>query len=252
MAEPPQVSRVLSEGAALTGLALLVPVPFLDEWLAERARARLVATLLVRRGRTSAAQRVGPLWANDGGCLSGCLLFPLKLVLWPLKKLFTTIFFVLALRSSALAVGRTLALGRAVDRALERGRLADAPAPAAGAPDPLVADARRVRLAIDRAFAGSDWLALRHALEASLRGVKGLAAGAAGLVRRALGRAEPATPGADLADPGLPAADRGLLERVTAAIGAAFEDPAAKAAVAEFDRRFDAALAELDAAPAVG
>lgn len=249
MAEPPQVPRILSEGAALTGLALLVPVPFLDEWLAERARARLVATLLARRGRTAGAKRVAPVWVNDGGCLSGCLLFPLKLVLWPLKKLFSTLFFVLALRSSALAVGRTLALGRAVDRALERGRLADAPAPAPGAPDPLLADARRVRLAIDRAFAGSDWLALRHALEASLRGVTGLAAGAAGLVRRALGKPAPA---ATLADPGLPAADRGLLERVTAAIGAAFEDPAAKAAVAEFDRRFDAALAEVDAAPPVG
>lgn len=249
MAEPPPLPRILAEGAALTGLALLVPLPFLDEWLAERARARLVTTLLARRGRTSQADRVAPLWTSDGGCLSGCLLFPFKLVLWPLKKLFKTIFFVLALRSSALAVGRTLALGRAVDRALERGRLPDGPAPGPGLPDPLAADARRVRLAIDRAFAGSDWVALRHALEASLRGVKGLAAGAAALARRALGGAGPTAP---LADPGLPPAERGLLDRVTDAIQAAFQDPAAKAAVAEFDRRFDAALAELDAAPPVG
>ncbi len=247
-----------ARAALLTGLALLVPVPFLDDWLAERARRDLVGALLARHGRApDAVTRARALWADPGGCLSGCLGLPLRLLLAPIKKLLKTLFFVLALRSAAMAIGRTLALGRTVERCLAAGRLAGGPAPAAP-PDPLAREAARVRLAFDRAFAGTDRHALRQALVLALRGVRGLPAAAAGLARalRGRGAGDPAAPAGgdgaavEQAVGALPGAQRRALDAAIDAVGAALDDPDVRAVLVALDARFDDALAALERAEA--
>jgi uncharacterized protein (DUF697 family) len=231
--------ELLARAALFTGLATLVPVPFLDDLLVDRTREHLVGSLLRAHGRGAATRRVQALWAGSG-CFSTCLGWPFKLVLWPLKKLLKTVFFVLALRSAALQVGRTLALGRAVERRLQAGAFADAPVPAAGAADPLALEALQVRAALDRAYAGIDRVVLVRAFEATLRGARHVPRLVRAAMRRLLRRGVTDEAAAVAAlPPEQQQAVAGAVDRVEATL----EDPSVRAVLDELDRRFDHALA---------
>lgn len=155
----PKTKHAIARAAAIHGAASLLPVPLLDDWIAERQRRDVVAVLAAEAGRARPIAQLAPLYADQGGLLRGCLMLPIKLILIPIKKILRTIFFVLAVRAVALEVAYVLHLARAIERCFARGLFPD------DQPlGPLREQAGRVRVAFERSFEGVDWLALRHAL----------------------------------------------------------------------------------------
>jgi uncharacterized protein (DUF697 family) len=207
---------ILARAALFTGVSTLVPIPFADEWVLVRARKDMTAALLRARGRTYAVEDVAPLYEEPSG---SWLLLPFrlagKLVLVPVRMALRTVFFVFAARAVALQVGKTLVLGATIDRLLGQGMLAT----------PSHDEARRVRAAFEATYAGSDVRALKDAVAAALRTIKGKPSTTKESVAAALVRSEPA-----------PADAQSEVEHV-------LDEPAVQGFLAEFARRFDAALA---------
>lgn len=236
---PADLVTAQARAALFTTVAVFLPIPLVDDLLLARARTHLVATVLRAHGRDLDPRRLAPLWAG-GGCLSGCLGLPLKLLLWPLKKLMRTVFFVLGLRAAALEVGRTLALGRTVDRRLRAGHLAGGPAPSPPAADPVALEALRLRAALDRAYAGVDRAALASALAVLLRGARA----APGLLRYAARRVlRRGVQDEAAAVAALPPAERQAVAGAVGRVEAALDDPDVRSFLEALDRRVDAALA---------
>lgn len=149
-------------------------------------------------------------------------------------------FFFLGIRAAALEVGRTLAIGRVVDRRLRAGHLQGGPPPQPPAPDPVALEAVQLRAALDRAYAGVDRMALASLFGALLRGARA----APGLLRHAARRVlRRGVTDEAVAIDALPAAERqavaGALDHVQAALAA----PEVRTFLEELDRRVDEALA---------
>lgn len=160
--------RLVHAGAAVaTGAARFIPLPFVDDWVASFSRRQLVASVLKRHGRCFATSDLKGLY-DDGGSLLGLPFRVAKgLVLAPIKKLFRTVFFVFALRDVALAVGKTVALGHTLDRALGLGGFRDDDTRAQRRDE-----ARRLRKALDVAYAKIDERLVRRAANALVDRVK--------------------------------------------------------------------------------
>jgi hypothetical protein len=111
--------RLLVTHAVLTGLTPLIPVPFLDDLVKAYFQRRLVRRLGERHGVALAPDEVSAL-ADDpsSGCLSGCVV---TLVLYPIKKLFRKIFFVLEWKRAVDTASRTYHRGLLYDYALGEG-----------------------------------------------------------------------------------------------------------------------------------
>ena len=95
-----------------TGAYEFIPLPFLDEWLINRQRRRMVETILGRRGITYDPQVpsefVGSgrsLWSRMGSITRG-------LLLKPLRKLFRSVLFWLTARNAARTAIVTYLLAR--------------------------------------------------------------------------------------------------------------------------------------------
>ncbi|HEY8431169.1 MAG TPA: hypothetical protein VIL20_22470 [Sandaracinaceae bacterium] len=213
----------------LASAARLVPVPFLDDVLRERALQLLVSRTLRAHGRTYGSARVSALYAGDG-CLSGCLvallLWPIELLLYPIRKI---VAWVTAVKRLAGDLSEAVLLGRTLDRCLAAGRLA--PGTDARA---LAAEAARIRAAFANALAGTDVRLLRGVLTTALRSVSGLPRAAFHALRELRGKSEDADPTG-----GISAADRRTVEEGAARIASALETPEMRAFFAEFDARFD-------------
>ena len=219
--------------ALLSSAARFVPVPFLDDILRERIRQYLVSRLLRGSGRSFGSARVGALWKDAGGCASGCLALawkiPLKLILFPIRKI---IAIVSAVQGFARDVTESLLFGRALDRALARGLLPE------GASDAeLASQSVLVKSAFDRAVQGADTALVGGALAEALRGVKGLPKAALRTARSLVRSEAPADPEAAAS-----AEDRQVVEQGAGAVEAALERADVARALADFDARFDAGL----------
>mgnify|MGYP000061845834 CR=1 FL=1 len=223
----------------LASAARLTPVPFLDDFLGDRARRLMVDKTLSAHGRRFPSKQVAPLYADPHGCLYGCLLSAVKLLLFPVKKVLTWLF---ALRYLTRDLSDAVLLGRALDGWLEAGRLADATDPPA-----RLQEASLLRSAFDNAVAGTDMQLLQGLLMKALRGVSGLPKAAWHAVRR-LRR------GGAGADPteGLSEADDDAMKRATAKLGAALETPEARAFLEAFDARLAENVRILEARHASG
>jgi hypothetical protein len=228
LAKPARPARHLLVVCALLGAAArFVPVPFVDDVLRERIRQYLVSRLLKQTGRTFGSARVGPLWKDDGGCASGCLTLlwkvPLAIVLFPIRKI---VAIVTAVRGFARDVTQSLLFGRALDRALARGMLAE------GAPEPtLLAESGVVRRAFDQAVHGVDTRIVSGALADALRGIRGLPRAALRTARALVKSGQSAAP-----------EDDEVVEQGAGAVEKALERPDVARVLADFDARFDAAL----------
>lgn len=232
-------THVLVRTAVLAGLTRLVPVPFLDDFLLRRARKHQVDSLLELHERSFPKGEVAALSSDSGSCLCGIVGFvvmlPITLLLKLLKIVFRTVFFVLAIRSAALVVASTYMLGRTVHQELRGGSFADG-----AQPPERVKEAQRVREAFEVAFEGSDWRLLVHA-------IGGAWSGARSVLRR----------GGSVAQAGLEedhegelsGEDQAQVEALTAKVEEALQDEKVVGYLADFDRRFQAKLAELRAAP---
>ena len=221
----------------LASAARFVPVPFLDDLLREKALQLMVSRTLRERGRTYGSKAVAPLYADEAGCLSGCLMFfvmlPVKLILFPIR---TILAIGMSVKNLARDLSEAVLLGRVLDRVLAADRL-----PMGAAPEALHADAARIRLAFANASAGTDLTLLRGTLTTALRSVSGLPRAALRAVRGL--RAQP-----EGADPtkGLSSEDKAKVEKGADRILSALETPEMQAFLERFDRTFDENLRLLD------
>ena len=221
--------------ALLAAAARLVPVPLVDDWLRERVTRYMVGRTLGTHGRSFPTTAVAPLYSDERGCMEGCLVFlvwlPIKLVLYPLRKV---VAWVLAARGLSQDLTLMLLLGRTLDRCLAAGMLRG------GAPGELRAEARTIRQAYDNAARGFDTSFLRESLGRAAASVKGLPAAAVRTLRSMFRRRR--DPSVDVE---VPAADRETMDRGVGAIEAALERPEVQSALERFDRTFDDNLAVL-------
>ena len=89
------MSPAVSSHVLLAGLAMFVPVPILDEWLYRKALRRALAEDAVVAGFPLEESTLDVLTADRASLWVGCLK---AIVIWPLKKLFRTIFWFLTVK----------------------------------------------------------------------------------------------------------------------------------------------------------
>src|SRR5690606_1399703 len=177
------------------------------------------------------------LYGDEDGCLQGCLMFllllPLKLIVYPFRKIFG---WIMTAKNLARDLSEAVLLGRALDRVLSAGRLS-----ADTSEGELHAEARRIRLAFLNATAGTDMRLLRGVLTTALRSVSGLPRAALRALRGIQGAPEGADPTA-----GLSSEDKEKMEKGAARVMSALETPEMRAFLERFDRVFDENLSVLD------
>lgn len=197
--------RTLAVHALLAGLAPLVPVPLLDDWILDRIRRRLVERLAadaglewgslpadhreeVRRGEILRilADKDPSEWDAEG-CVRGCLyrsvVVPVRFVfLRVLRKLLRKILYFLAVKDAVDEISRTFQHAWLLRHAFDRGRF-----PA------TTRDARALRGAVDAVATELDPRPLESAARSALRHSRRLFRRAAtnlGRIVRGLGRSE--------------------------------------------------------------
>ncbi|HEU0100992.1 MAG TPA: hypothetical protein VFR07_01570 [Mycobacteriales bacterium] len=154
--------------------ARFVPVPLLDDVIRRRAAQVAVVRTLRAHGRTGSAEPLEALWGEPEGRRKGVVRkVSRKLLLFPVRK-YVAVFG--AVRGVPNDVMRVVLLGRAVDRRLQRGELAD--------PE----QARALRRAIDTAIAGLDLRLLTAGLADGLSHSRGLSTAAVAYARRRFGK----------------------------------------------------------------
>ena len=141
--------------------ARFVPVPILDDVIRDQCRRFVATRTLAQRDDLTTLTDVKPYYESNSGCLTGCLgtvtKLPLKLLLFPIRKV---VAIVTAVRGVPLDIIRTVLLGRTLDRQLNLG--------------PVTPDqAAQMRIAFDQAFARMDFRTLRAAIGDALSSVKG-------------------------------------------------------------------------------
>ncbi|NVI97616.1 hypothetical protein HV824_05735 [Myxococcus sp. AM009] len=161
---PPVLGRVAFL-AVVSGLTPLIPVPFLDDYALRQARESMVLTLLSEHGLPRPARAVEVLAGSHlGRTAGGRLMRSLKaLALFPVRKVFRKLFFVLWVKDCVDVASSALHHGYLLNHALERGDLRpeDLEGPLPGKlHDAIVAacselDPRPVNQALRRLFAGS-------------------------------------------------------------------------------------------------
>lgn len=163
----PRTEHVVAGGSALVvGAARFVPLPLVDDWLASLSRRQLVKSLLTQHGR---GFRVGDLAAlyNDGSLWGLPWRMVKNVVTFPVRKILKPILPFLLVRDVTLAMGRTLALAHVLDRQLRLGFFRDDETRAQHRDE-----ARRLRVALDGAWAGVDQRLLKGALDGLWRRVR--------------------------------------------------------------------------------
>ncbi|MFP2932036.1 hypothetical protein ACLESO_44105 [Pyxidicoccus sp. 3LG] len=161
---PPLYGRVAFLAVA-SGLTPLIPVPFLDDYALRQVREGMVRTILEEHGLPTPDRAVGVLAGSHvGETIGGAVMGLLKgAVLFPVKKLFRKIFFVLWIKDCVDMASLSLHHGYLITHAVERGDL-DAQALAGDTPkriyDAIVAacaevDARPINQILRRLFASS-------------------------------------------------------------------------------------------------
>jgi hypothetical protein len=108
--------------SVLVGLSPLVPVPFVDDWLVNYFRRRLVRSLASTHGQQFSDKSVSLLADESGGkgCLFGCLSM---VILYPLKKIFRKVFYFLEWKRAVDLTSHTYHFGYLLNFALREGFL---------------------------------------------------------------------------------------------------------------------------------
>lgn len=105
--------------AVLGGLCPLIPIPFLDDLIIGVIRRNMVRAILGRAGLKPTDDQVATLTHEDrGGCLMGCLTM---VVVYPLKKIFRKIVYVLAVKDCADVASKLLHEGLLLRYAIASG-----------------------------------------------------------------------------------------------------------------------------------
>ncbi len=203
--------------------ARFIPIPFVDDVIRDQCRQFVVSRTLAAHGKSELLDELKPFYKSDGGCLTGCVstvaTAPLKLLLFPVRKL---IAIVTSVRGVPLEITRMVLLGRTLDRHLRT--------------DSLTINAQewgRMRTAFDESFARMDFHIVRAAMADALSSVKGWKSAAMAIAQRLVKEND----NTDEIVKSEPKVDAGAAE-----VQSVLDRPDTLELFAEFDRRFDAAL----------
>lgn len=206
--------------------ARFIPIPFVDDIVRDQCRRYVVSRTLAANGSKITTTEIRPFYATDGGCLAGCLgtvaKAPLKLLLFPIRKV---IAVVTSVRGVPLEVMRTVLLGRTLDRCLREQKVMATPDHSA-----------KMRAAFEESFARMDFRVVRAAITDALSGIADWKTGAMKSAKQVAGPKDVEKDGLD--------------ETESVATGAAkikevLQRPETLRLFAEFDQRFDESFARL-------
>jgi hypothetical protein len=214
----------------ISAAARFIPVPFVDDIVRGQCRRFVVSRTLSSHNDPVSIDELKPYYGKSGGCLTGCAAAvakaPLKLLLFPIRKVMAVMTSV---RGVPLEILRMVLLGRTLDRYLREGKITTA----ATATHDVAA---RMRAAFNEAFARMDFHVVRATVGDALRGASGWKAAAVASAKQ-LGDRQ-AAPDADLeTDP--------QLEAGASRVAEVLSRPETLELFAEFDRRFDDAFDRL-------
>lgn len=232
----PDVSKFahLVRPTMLSGLCVMVPVPFLDEVLLRRVRKGMIHGILRKRGIELDPAVIRPVYTGlSGGCLEKVFGLVFKGVTTILRKLLRTVLFFLAIRASAVAMMETLLIGRTLDRVLA----GETPANLALTKE----EAQRIRTAFEEALSGSDRRILVRSMKAGWRHIGGIRH----LGKALAGRFRKGGEGEEIRTEDLDAEELAAVEQGSADLERELEKREVRTFLADFDGRFDAALARL-------
>lgn len=231
--EPPRgLVREWTACALVRAATRFLPVPVLDDAVAERATRIVVSRTLRSQGRDYPVTALEPLYADGGRGRRFLRRAARKVVLFPVRK-YTKI--ITAVHGVPNDVSRVLLLGRATHRRLALGELAGDDRAL------LEREATEVRAAFDKVVDEMDLRLLRGAIGDALGQVKDLTGGVVSFARRRFTR------GSDEAEVAAQQPD-GAVAEGTEQVQQALERPEVVRLLAEFDRRMDARLAGARAA----
>lgn len=215
----PEALRIRIVAGILYAAARFVPVPILDDLVREQ-----IARWLVRSSLPAGTPRepTRPLYADASGCLGGLLralfMIPIKLVLFPVRKVLA---IVLGVRWVARDLAEMILLGRVIDHAIAEKLLSPS-----AAPEAIGAQAHDLRKAFDVALRGTDTKLLVALLGASIGPVRALVSPALRAIRALR-----------LSGGESPSAEQPELDPAIGRIQRALETPEVRSFLAEFDRR---------------
>ena len=233
---------ILSRSALLRGLCYLIPVPFLDDFIAQRVLKNMVTSLLNDHGRSFPDKRVAVLYEGESkGCLAKIWSFAVGLIIKPLKKLFKTFFFVLAIRDVALGIGSTLFLGRCLNRSLNQQALGNEDASKAEAdPTSLEAQSLQIFQAYKTSYKGSDKKVILQTLQAFLKQLKGLGSWGVSAVKTLFGKKQESYDGVEA----LPEGEQVKVVKAVHGLTELMQQEEFAKILTNFDTDFDACLAK--------
>lgn len=203
-----------------------VPIPYVDDMVRGRCRQYVVARTLAAHGRSELLDDVEPLYDSNAGkgCLGGCLgtamKAPVKLLLYPVRKI---VALVTSVRGVPLEIMRVVLLGRTLDRQLRKGEVD-------------TDSAVKMRAAFDESFARMDFRVVKAAMNDALSSVSGWKQAAMESARQIIGQDDAPDVVADARAP----VDDGARQ-----VQQALDRPDVLELFAEFDQRFDEALARV-------
>jgi hypothetical protein len=175
MALEATTQRRILQHSVLSALALLIPVPFVDDMVVDYFRRRLVRRLGEERGMAIPEEDVRTLADDESkGCLPGCLG---AVVLYPIKKIFRQIFFFLEWKRATDIVSTVYHRGVLLDWAMEQGRLGPK-------------SAAEVRAAIDAVLAETPVGPVEMAVRGVFNQSKSVLKGGVAILQRAVGGRE--------------------------------------------------------------
>ncbi|MFC6851493.1 hypothetical protein [Aquipuribacter hungaricus] len=210
-----------------------LPVPFLDDAVAERATRTVVSRTLRAQGRSYAAPALEPLYRDEGARRRGFAARAVRKVLFfPVRK-YTKV--ITAVHGVPNDVARVLLLGRATHRRLALGELAGP------AGDQLTQEATEVRAAYEKVVDEMDLRLLRGAVSDGLGQVKDLTGSVLSFARRRFTRSSEDAEAAAQAPEGAVAEGAEQVQQ-------ALDRPEVVRLLEEFDRRMDERLARVRAA----
>lgn len=213
-------NRILA--GILYAAARFVPVPLVDDLLRTQI-ARWMVSMAIPAGLPKEASR--PLWADNEGCLGGCLrgsyILTLKLLLFPIRKLLALLF---AVRWVSRDLAAMILLGRVIDHARDTGLL-DSSQPAAE----LARRSTEIRKAFETAMKGHDVRAFTTFLRTAIGPVRAVVKAAVRTLRSLRRtRAEAPTVGE---------AEQPVIDASVSRIQRGMQGPEVQEFLREFDRR---------------
>lgn len=220
----PRLVREWTACALVRAATRFLPVPLLDDAVAQRATRVAVSRTLRAHGRSYPATAVEPLYAGRGGGLLRLIgSVPRRVLLFPVRKYTKIAGAVTGVPNDITGV---LLLGRATHRRLALGGLA-------GQGQELEREAAAVREALDAVVDEMDLQLLRGAVSDGLGQVKDLTGAVVDYARDRFGRAEDDD---DVPEP------EGAVAEGTERVEQALRQPEVLRLLEEFDRRMDARL----------